>query len=61
MEVDDEIIAIYRKRAKELRGVAATMADAAQRKAMLEVALTYEKLADQLVRLRSYGSTGNGA
>ena len=58
MDVGDEIIGIYRKRATELREVAASMSDEAQRKAMLDVALTYEKLADQLIWLRSYGPAG---
>jgi hypothetical protein len=56
VDVQDEMVAMYRKRAAELRVVAAAMTEEAARQAMLDVAATYEKLVEQLIVLRSYGT-----
>ena len=52
MDVQDEMVAMYHKRASELRVVAASMTEDMARQAMLDVAATYEKLVEQLIELR---------
>ncbi len=56
MEVDDEILALYRRRASELRVNAAAMTEELPRQAMLDVAATYEKLIEQIRRLHAMRS-----